>query len=335
MRVGGDGAADNPAALALRRRLSELANLVDEGSGPKRWEKLGDCEVVVPQGQFPWGVLFFLGGAVLGQYPRLCYDALLRPLADRSGCAVIVVPYEVDTDHAAIANSVDERFNAALDLAASRYGWDASRMPIFALGHSLGAKLHVIRHCGSSEKVKAEPVAVMAFNNFGVADQLTLAKQALEAFQGGAAPPGLDMLWNALEPMARRAAKSAGIEFTPGPEEMEDMVRAGYSAPSTRVLAFGVDPLDCSEDLIDSASDRGQPMMRARLIGNHLTPVLLKVADLAGEAVGGNMGQRLGAAAREQGLEVGNADELEDLLEDLAGWLRPATARQTVDASTA
>merc|ERR1719265_1472467 len=116
---------------------------------------------------------------------------------------------------------------------------DIARMPVFGLGHSLGAKLHVIRHC-SGGAADSEALALMAFNNFGITDNLALARQALQAIQGGVEQPGADMVWNILEPMAKRGAAAAGLEFVPGPEEMEEMIRSSYRAPSTQVVRFGV-----------------------------------------------------------------------------------------------
>jgi len=309
----------------LAQRLNELAKVQDNGSGPRRWETIGDCEVCVPEGQFPWGVVFFLGGALIGQYPRLCYDALLRPLADRTGCCVIAVPYEVDTDHGLLALDVQRRFGVALSLAEDRYGWNVGTMPKFALGHSLGAKLHVIRHCKEQDQaaVGKEPLAVMAFNNFGITDSISLAREALRMFQGVGTPPGMDQIFSVLEPMAKKYAESAGLEFNPGPEEMEDMMREGFQAPSTKVLVFGDDQLDCGEDLISATAERGNPVQRSALEGNHLTPVFLKAADLAGAGIGGQMGSRAAAAAAERGLEVGDEQQMEALIQELEGWLRP------------
>jgi hypothetical protein len=199
-------------------------------------------------------------------------------------------------------------------------------MPVFGLGHSLGAKLHVIRHSTGAEGARSEPLAVMAFNNFGLSDSLTLAKEALQAFQGGSVSPTVDAVWNMLQPLAQQAAKNAGMEFTPDPGEMEDMIRAGYAAKSTRIIGFGIDQLDCGADLSDAASETGSgPVVCRDLPGNHLTPVFFSVGDLAGAALSGQgaMGQRAAKAAQKQRFEVGDQEELEALLEELVAWLRP------------
>eukprot|EP00929_Paragymnodinium_shiwhaense_P119692 TRINITY_DN91588_c0_g1_i1.p1 TRINITY_DN91588_c0_g1~~TRINITY_DN91588_c0_g1_i1.p1 ORF type:complete len:474 (+),score=103.74 TRINITY_DN91588_c0_g1_i1:107-1423(+) len=334
-RAEADGAGQDQVSLALSRRLGELAKLSDAEES-QRWEKVGDCELLVPSGQFPWGVVFFLGGAVLGQYPKVCYDRLLRPLADRTGCCVLAVPYEVSTDHKELASKAQEQFSEALEIAAEKYGWDAARMPKFGLGHSLGSKLHVIRHCSEETAAKKEKLALMAFNNFSIADSLSLAKEALQAFQGGptggVAGAGMDAVFSFLEPMARRAAANAGIEFKPGPDEMEGIMQEAYSAPSTQMIIFNDDRLDCAEDLIDATAERSTPVSRKVLQGDHLTPVVFKIGDIAGAAMKGpaaaaaakaaSMGGNP-AAESMGGFQVGDEQQLEDLLEALEGWLRP------------
>merc|ERR1712196_239543 len=114
------------------------------------------------------------------------------------------------------------------------------------------------------------------------------------------------MVWNVLQPLAQRAAENAGLEFSPGPEEMEAMIRQNYAAASTRILAFGIDRLDCGEELSEAVSERGTgPVMRRKVPGDHLTPVFFRVGDLAGAAMKGKgaMGDRAAAAAQKQTFE--------------------------------
>ena len=46
------------------------------------------------------GVVHFVGGAVLGSYPHIAYDAFLRRLGDDAGVVVVATPYELGVDHA-------------------------------------------------------------------------------------------------------------------------------------------------------------------------------------------------------------------------------------------
>ena len=79
-----DGFAPNSlgtvgAAIELRSRLRdidiELAN-ARGGPGGDGWEKIAGAWVRCPPGR-AWGVVHFVGGAVLGSYPHIAYDAFL------------------------------------------------------------------------------------------------------------------------------------------------------------------------------------------------------------------------------------------------------------------
>lgn len=66
---------------------------------------LGGAWVRFPPGR-AWGVVHFTGGAVLGSYPHIAYDAMLSELCDTSGLMVVATPYDLGTDHDAIKDSV-------------------------------------------------------------------------------------------------------------------------------------------------------------------------------------------------------------------------------------
>jgi hypothetical protein len=83
---------DNPlagvgAAIELRSRLQRADLERRETGGGGGWEELGGAWVRLPAGR-AWGAVHFTGGAVLGSYPHICYDALLGALAGlRRACA--------------------------------------------------------------------------------------------------------------------------------------------------------------------------------------------------------------------------------------------------------
>lgn len=68
-----------------------------------------------------WGVVHFTGGAVLGSYPHIAYDAMLSELCDSSGLMVIATPYDLGTDHDAIKEAVTTK------LVSGRAGSTAAR----------------------------------------------------------------------------------------------------------------------------------------------------------------------------------------------------------------
>ena len=66
--------ARNPARAASSRQQNPGG-----GPTPTAW-------VRCPPGR-AWGVVHFVGGAVLGSYPHIAYDAFLRRLGDDAGAA--------------------------------------------------------------------------------------------------------------------------------------------------------------------------------------------------------------------------------------------------------
>jgi hypothetical protein len=106
-----------------------------------------------------WGVVHFIGGAVLGSYPHIAYDAFLARLGDNAGVFVVATPYELGTDHAAISRECQGKLAAAWGAVAAREGYNPAAMPVFAAGHSLGCKLHLIAACsgvGEEEEKNGE-----------------------------------------------------------------------------------------------------------------------------------------------------------------------------------
>jgi len=137
---GGSGPlAGVGAAIELRSRL-QRAELARQASGTSDgWERMAGAWVRLPPGR-AWGVLHFTGGAVLGSYPQLCYDAMLSALAE-TGLAVVATPYDLSADHDAVAGACAAMLRGALAALAAREGYALGAMPLFGVGHSLGAKL--------------------------------------------------------------------------------------------------------------------------------------------------------------------------------------------------
>jgi len=325
--------------MVLRSQLAELAKRGGSGEGEGRWEDLGGARAILPADTIPWGVAHFVGGAVLGRFPELCYDALLRPLADRTGIAVVCTPYELGNDHEALSQSLSAEFEAALAAGAVRYGWSPERMPRLLLGHSLGAKLQVLARCRPALQPGAPIIGVglMAFNNFGVEDQVRLLRETLSSLQGAAggigafAGAGTDRLWEELlQPAIGTFARRTGLEFRPGPEEMLEIVSSRFEAVGrTRAWRFGGDRLDCSTELLDALAERGAGADCSVMAGGHLTPVFVSLEDVAEKAVAGAPPGVAGRFADQfsggfpgGGGALGNEAELEVLLEGLVSWIR-------------
>jgi len=177
----------------------------------------------------------------------------------------------------------------------------------------------------------------MAFNNFGVQDQVKLLRETVNAFQGGGGVQGAaaDRLWETvLGPVVGRVAQLSGFEFKPGPEELLDLASTQYGrAGRTRAFRFAGDTLDCSEELLEALEERDSIVeVRADssvLEGGHLTPVVISLKDVsqaAGNASGpvgqvaGRMGERFGSGSGS--FRFGNEAELEALLDELVAWAK-------------
>ena len=97
-------------------------------------------------------MVHLIGGAVVGAAPELAYDGLARCLANQ-GFLVIASPLTAGGslsfgglfDHGALALRAAEDFSGAWTEVEARYGPRASRsLKVCGLGHSLGAKLHLL-----------------------------------------------------------------------------------------------------------------------------------------------------------------------------------------------
>ncbi|CAK9054118.1 unnamed protein product [Durusdinium trenchii] len=315
--------AGGPVALVLRSKLQELAKTTSAQRAAKRWQELGNAKVLMPENSIPWGVTHFIGGAVLGQFPELCYSSLLQPFVDKTGMAVICTPYELSRDHQEIADVAASDFAEAFELGEERFGWAKDRMPRLAMGHSLGAKLQVLLSCQRPHPMLAG-VALLAFNNFGVEDQVRLLREVLKTVQGSGGLGGLasEQLWeNFLEPAIGRAAKLSGLQFTPGPDEVLDLVEESYKTDlRTRLFRFSNDSLDCSEELLSSFVMRGARKADSlEMKGGHLTPVVVSLADMAPEGASGvadRLKERFGGFGA-----LGSEAELEDLVQALMDFV--------------
>ena len=66
-----------------------------------------------------WGVVHFIGGAVLGSYPHIAYDAFLAQMCDDAGVVMIATPYELGTNHTKISAECQRLLGAAWGAAGA------------------------------------------------------------------------------------------------------------------------------------------------------------------------------------------------------------------------
>jgi len=345
-------------AIELRSRLQkvELATLDDGrgGGGGNRWLDVDGVKVLLPPTGLPKAVVHFIGGAVLGLYPHVAYDALLARVAEGAQVAVVAPPYELALEHDDLAQESAAQFERTMAQLRQRFAGlfpsGAEALPVYGLGHSLGAKLQLLLQlqalaepgptaaaaegAGGEDRRRAG-FYLISFNNFSAGDNVRLLEQyARELLQrrrgsGGAGGAPMDRAAEALlgaMPMLARvaegAAAQAGLEFTPSAEET--LARAEARLPSTsmptrmRLVSFSDDSLDQAPalaSLLRRAAEDGNSRLsnsEAELEGDHLTPVYLRVqgADVAASFA------RLGT------ISMGDEARLKALAMDTIGFLR-------------
>lgn len=242
-------------ATALIERLEKIDRAVDGSIDVE------ECVAYEPVGPIR-GIVHFVGGAGLGTVPSAAYGYFLSRLA-ADDVAVIATPYDLTLDHWAAADECQEKFHRALSSLQSR-GWPTG--PVFGLGHSLGAKLLLLR--GSYDKVIG-----LAPNNMGVKDSAKLLKEflaAMAAKEDTIPTTSFDTLFD----IAVMGASALGIEVIPDPRTTLETLRT--SSPDTAFIAFDGDVLDNTNDILAALSnndDGSPPPDVLRLPGGHLSCV--------------------------------------------------------------
>ena len=322
-------------------RIAEAQSLARQGSGTgDGWIELGGSWARLPSGRPTVGVVHFVGGALLGQYPQVVYDRLLRRLADASGFAVIATPYELkDLDHGRLVGEVSRLFEDAHGALLARFGY-SSLLPVVAVGHSLGAKLLALSlsppgAAGRARRPRQGLVA-LAFNNASIKDTIQLVVDAARLILAseGERDATMEGALPFLQNFADRFTQSMGIEFTPSPEETERTLAAALTVPLAHVVRFEDDKvLDQSGVLTGALQARfagGYPEGRqssATLPGNHLAPVLISLEDVDFS----DLPPQVRSTVCNAKFAVGDEDAVEALVADLATFLAQETDGATID----
>ena len=318
--------------------------------GKNQWKKIESAPawVLLPP-SLPWACVHFVGGAGFGTAPHIAYDAMLSSLVQRLGIAVIATPYDIGTDHWRLSKSVHAAFDVAVQEVRESSGLAASA-PVYRLGHSLGAKLltlgkvgPLVLEAGEYDNAEAEsasasasasaasaaadaPLGLLAFNNFDLSDSITLASDLIARVQndGGEGSRNADTARTILDAfgMVQQVANAAGVggtfEVSPTPSELEESIRASYSASSTAIWRFEGDGLDSSDGLVEALQAKSSPHMRESLAGSHLSPVVFR---LEAKDIDPALELLLGSG---RGFSFGSASAVEPLCDALCEWIWPS-----------
>lgn len=231
-------------------------------------------------------ILFFVGGAGLGQYPHIAYSELLKRISKRLNAAIIAAPYPLSLDHFDLSKKVGESLRQAVVQCEEKGGYSAD-LPKFYLGHSLGSKLLTIALAASGVR-DVQGIGFMSYNNFGFSNTISMVKMfADEMNTGGASntsgsssgsmPAGFN--FDQLLDFAGQAAGMMGFEFSPSPEETNKIIQMKYNRDlqeKTRLFIFNEDNLDSSDSFLDSCEGPGPRL--SRLNGSHLAPAYIRLS---------------------------------------------------------
>ena len=251
------------------------------------WQEIAGNWAIVPDKTI--GIIHFLGGAFIGSAPHLTYRWLLEQLAD-SGFAVITTPCLNTFDHAAIARDVLNRFETIRDRLYYRKMLNDTALPIYGLGHSMGCKLHLL--IGSVYEVERAGNILISYNNFPVNRSIPFAEQL-------------------------QLTPTFNLEFTPSPEETNELIRQDYKTRRNLLIKFRRDTLDQTYDLHPVLQTRFPDMVSLKVLpGDHITPINQEISWQSGETF-----TPIDAIA--QWFKQETTKDLQRLKQEILFWLNP------------
>mmetsp|Transcript_59726 Transcript_59726/g.71760 ORF Transcript_59726/g.71760 Transcript_59726/m.71760 type:complete len:466 (+) Transcript_59726:120-1517(+) len=280
----------------------------------------------------PSSLIIFYGGAALGQFPHIAYAEFLNRVSSKTGCAVICVPFEVGLNHFELSSKCFKLAQRAIAKCENDMDW-SNALPKFMLGHSLGAKLHVISMAatGSGDNLEdVHGIGLISYNNFSFGATIGMAKSFLGTLQGNQSGDILetyedDTLLGQIFNFAEQAATFAGIDFVPSPTDTDRLVEMKFNSDlqsKTRLFSFDDDDLDSGYSLFKSfraVNGVRDEVSSSGLPGSHLTPVFLKLGldDLPEEA-------RAVADQVTGGIEsaaFGDENHIDMLVDEIGNWM--------------
>jgi len=337
----------NPNSDPASSELTSALALLDkewqknQNKNNNRWEKLdladGDSinmefvYLLRPPANFirPTSVIFFLGGAALGQFPHIAYSEMLTRISNSLGAAVIAAPFATGLDHFELAKETGELFRRSMIKCEEELQWPIEKLPRYALAHSLGAKLTIINIAATDFGEDLQGIGLVSYNNFGLSKSVGMAKTFVDSIRQTTASSANAGMMDTLFEFAEQVTQGIGLDFQPNPEVMDRLVTMKLSPTlqrKTRLFCFDEDGLDCSERLLECCqSSEGASMTTAPTVsglpGTHLTPVFLKlgVDDLDG--VPDEAKEMAGEVIGFESASFGNEQDLNGLVREVCSWV--------------
>jgi Protein of unknown function (DUF1350) len=235
------------------------------------WQEVYGNWVLVPPR--PLAIVHFLGGAFVAAAPQVTYRALLEFLANQ-GFAIVATPFVNTFDHTTIAKRVMRNSNLAFDYLENQA--IGRRLPIYGIGHSMGGKLHVL--IGSLFPQERAGNILISFNNYPakrsipMLEQVTLFSQGASQFASQWASQISSQIPAQLLPQF--VAPELNMEFTPSPEETNELIATQYQVPRNLLIKFRNDDIDQTRSLHDALIERFPELTSVKILkGTHTTPL--------------------------------------------------------------
>jgi Protein of unknown function (DUF1350) len=235
------------------------------------WQEVYGNWVLVPPR--PLAIVHFLGGAFVAAAPQVTYRALLEFLASQ-GFAVVATPFVNTFDHTTIAKRVMRNSNLAFDYLENEV--IRRRLPIYGIGHSMGGKLHVL--IGSLFPQERAGNVLISFNNYPAKRSIPMLEQVTQFSQGASQwASQWTSQWASQIPaqlLPQFVAPDLNMEFTPSPEETNELIAAQYQVPRNLLIKFRNDDIDQTRSLHTALLERFPELTSVKLLnGTHTTPL--------------------------------------------------------------
>lgn len=252
------------------------------------WHSRPGVDLLLPAD--PDVIISFTGGFAAGLAPRTTYAAFLRRLSEVLNAAIVAYKLPSPSgDHMDLACKAAMATGVVASEICRSVGLE---IPVFGVGHSLGAKCLLLAGCEARAR-EASPHAANIFISFNNADRDSAlpwrppdSKAAADALSNVSAfltsldiskfgiPDAEQTMKNVVGTVSAIGA-SLSTEFHPSSEETIAIAGARYAVHQNLILSFADDTLDHSRELETVLRSRLGPksVVRRTVPGTHMTPM--------------------------------------------------------------
>lgn len=234
------------------------------------WREVYGNWVLVPPR--PTAIVHFLGGAFVASAPQVTYRSLLEFLASQ-GFVIVATPFVNTLDHTTIAQRVMRLSNLALEHLQEEV-LRRRALPIYGIGHSMGCKLHLLM--GSLFPQERAGNILISFNNYPARRSIPGLEQfsQFSRLTSQFASQFVSQFSTQLSLQSQVVIPDFNVEFTPSPEETNQLIAESYQVPRNLLIKFTNDDIDQTRSLTEVLEYRFPQLTSVKILkGNHLTPL--------------------------------------------------------------